>query len=500
MLSCIGCGAPDYDPLSLEWARHIQANPGGFEGMSQKAFKASNKAYKLEQTAYQLYKKKQDQHAVKKYEAALKLYASGRLYFRFGNSLSNIRRFKDAIRAYRIATKLGYKRDGVVSYNTACALSRMGKTGEAYIALKKAVQDGYVAFRFMKSDPDLKNMWKTLSWKNVKKELDTIYKEKYLAVDKQLALEKAIMGGKLKYVKWVYKHNPGLKLPDGSRNSLFLHALTNNRMPLVHFMINNMLDLKKKSKAWGPTPPVIAAIHAGHPKIALLLFTKGVDPNTEGHHPDQLNTISVLQMASEKGQNEVVRYCLKKGVNPNIARDKAGTTAIARAAMNGHLDTVKLLLEAGADPNQSDYFGASAYQAALKNRALLKILTDWEAKSAKKDSIKRFRTLFLQEIANKKLTSNKKGYTMGGEVLNHSIIFTPEINFSETGMGKYAIYTTRTDSRKESLEETGNFRLNNASIRFLNRASYIINWRHSRFKIISKTRLSIGKTVYIIRK
>jgi len=58
-----------------------------------------------------------------------------------------------------------------------------------------------------------------------------------------------------------------------------------------------------------------------------------------------------LLLASESGDADKVRALLKAGVSPDATRN-TGATALSYAVMGRHLEVVKVLLEARADPNR----------------------------------------------------------------------------------------------------------------------------------------------------
>ena len=72
------------------------------------------------------------------------------------------------------------------------------------------------------------------------------------------------------------------------------------------------------------------------------LLQKPLDPNGEG-----------LLLAAKEGHLEVVRLLLEAGADKDAA-DTDSWTALSTAADNGHLEVVRLLLEAGADKDAAE--------------------------------------------------------------------------------------------------------------------------------------------------
>lgn len=92
----------------------------------------------------------------------------------------------------------------------------------------------------------------------------------------------------------------------------------------------------------GVTPLWSAALN-GNAEIVKLLLDKGANPNvalTAGETP--------LMVAARAGKAEVVSMLLAKGANPN-ARATRGQTALMWAASQKHAATVRVLLEGKAD-------------------------------------------------------------------------------------------------------------------------------------------------------
>ena len=59
---------------------------------------------------------------------------------------------------------------------------------------------------------------------------------------------------------------------------------------------------------------------------------------------------------TRKGHTETVKLLLDKGADVNMKTDN-GETALIEASENGHIEVVKLLLDKGADVNAKDNYG-----------------------------------------------------------------------------------------------------------------------------------------------
>jgi len=75
------------------------------------------------------------------------------------------------------------------------------------------------------------------------------------------------------------------------------------------------------------------------------------------------------------GSPKCVRMLLAAGAKVDAA-DRIGRTPLAWAASNNNVETAKLLLDAGADPNREDNEGGSPYAAAYDNKPQVKALLE----------------------------------------------------------------------------------------------------------------------------
>lgn len=98
----------------------------------------------------------------------------------------------------------------------------------------------------------------------------------------------------------------------------------------------------------------------GWPESAALLLERGAEVDAFGRG---WMTGTALHSATSRLQSDVVRILLEAGANPDV-RQSAGWTPLHAAAMNGDLTSVELLLAAGADPHATNDEGRSVSELA----------------------------------------------------------------------------------------------------------------------------------------
>ena len=92
--------------------------------------------------------------------------------------------------------------------------------------------------------------------------------------------------------------------------------------------------------------PLHTASRSGNFHIAQLLLNKGADVNARNAD----NQTPLALASAENGGVEVLCLLIESGADLNSSDDK-GWTSLCSASRFGHLDTVRLLLDYGADPN-----------------------------------------------------------------------------------------------------------------------------------------------------
>lgn len=109
----------------------------------------------------------------------------------------------------------------------------------------------------------------------------------------------------------------------------------------------------------------------------------GNDQEPEYARAEQVELIA----AAGRDDFKAVSDLLTKGVNPNLSADQWGDRALSRAVVNGNVEMVRILLDAGADPELKGRgftpLGMAALQGHVQiTRQLLKAGADVNRKSS----------------------------------------------------------------------------------------------------------------------
>ena len=128
---------------------------------------------------------------------------------------------------------------------------------------------------------------------------------------------------------------------------------------LASGMSANMLDV-------GGTPLLVTAAERGATRVLKTLLVHGADPNVRDINPGHQTP---LHFSASNFDVESIRALLDRGADVN-ARDDFGRTPLLLAAATTDRDTVKYLIDRGADINWRAYDGRTALSIAIANRDL----------------------------------------------------------------------------------------------------------------------------------
>jgi ankyrin repeat protein len=106
--------------------------------------------------------------------------------------------------------------------------------------------------------------------------------------------------------------------------------------------------------------PLHLAAFFGHPSIAAMLIANRADPNSVARNA---MAVCPLHSAAANRSCETVRLLLEHGANPNT-KQHGGWTALHAAALHNDLNMIRLLLDHGADPHVKSDEGQTAADLA----------------------------------------------------------------------------------------------------------------------------------------
>ncbi len=174
------------------------------------------------------------------------------------------------------------------------------------------------------------------------------------------------------------------------RTALHL-ACTEGHAEVAELLLVNNAD-PAALDSFGRTP-VDDAIINGHRNILRVLRQYGAEipKHLMGAHSDSNHQLGLdLVENAAKGRINAVSKCLHNGANPNFL-DYDKRTALHVAAVEGHIEIVEVLLQAGADATIRDRWGATPRREALKEHrtAVVDELDNWEKRMAEKNASSR---------------------------------------------------------------------------------------------------------------
>jgi len=193
--------------------------------------------------------------------------------------------------------------------------------------------------------------------------------------------------------RWLLDHGADPNLPWGNDGEAPLHVAARRwDVPMVEALVEHGADVSRR-RTDGATPHQLAELHGNHAIAEWLLEHGAVDELSPleryiaacaradraaaesmlGAHRDLRSQLLpehhlMLHRPAESGNAAVLETMLSGGFQTD-ARDKDNVTPLHRAAMGGHVEAVRVLLNHGADVNAQDgMFSASPLVWAVEGR------------------------------------------------------------------------------------------------------------------------------------
>jgi ankyrin repeat protein len=159
--------------------------------------------------------------------------------------------------------------------------------------------------------------------------------------------------------------NPTASTTSNTAEALpILHMACNNQSVAgVTYILSIGKDPNEKTAVEEWTPLWIAACH-GNLELARLLLDAGADVNATTR-----KGLTALREAALIGATEIVQLLLERGADPEIMPLEFQDPPLLAAASRSHTETVKLLLDVGANVNAQQSGGWSALHYALLHKS-----------------------------------------------------------------------------------------------------------------------------------
>ncbi|XP_036378535.1 cyclin-dependent kinase 4 inhibitor C [Megalops cyprinoides] len=150
-------------------------------------------------------------------------------------------------------------------------------------------------------------------------------------------------------------------MADSSEANRLASASARGDLTEVEVILQNGADVNEKN-AFGRT--ALQVMKLGNPAIAEALLKANADPNVR----DPLGGLTVLHDTARDGYADTLRVLVEYGADVNML-DNEGNLPLHLAAREGNLDVVKFLIQRTTDPSRRNVKGKTAYDlATMHNR------------------------------------------------------------------------------------------------------------------------------------
>ena len=175
------------------------------------------------------------------------------------------------------------------------------------------------------------------------------------------AIEK---GNPTQAAEWL-KKGANIDAPNAEGYTPLMVAAQTTNLQIAQFLVEAGANPNIRNR-YGETAIMLASYH-GQTDMVRLLHLKGADIHHDGWNP--------LLYAAFNGHLDTIRWLLDSHVNINATSDN-GTTPLMMAVRGNHRDAVALLLSKGADPAIKNEQGDNALIWAEKrdHQSIVKLL------------------------------------------------------------------------------------------------------------------------------
>jgi ankyrin repeat protein len=162
-------------------------------------------------------------------------------------------------------------------------------------------------------------------------------------------------------------------------NRNLFEAISNGDLGALSSAIRHGADLNNAKNDDGETALTVVS-YKGNRDMINKLLESGADINAKNGNGDT----ALMYVLNMNPDQEVVNLLVNKTKDLNVKGDE-GDTALIRAAKQGNKDTVRLLIEKGADPTAEDANGKLASECTTDGEIsamLIEAEKSWKGKKA----------------------------------------------------------------------------------------------------------------------
>nr|XP_023503260.1 ankyrin repeat domain-containing protein 29 isoform X7 [Equus caballus] len=169
-------------------------------------------------------------------------------------------------------------------------------------------------------------------------------------------------------VRFLFEFGASTEFRTKDGGTALLAASQYGHMRVVETLLKHGANIH--DQLYDGTAPLWIASQMGHSEVVRVMLLRGADRDAARN-----DGTTALLKAANKGYNDVIKELLK--FSPTLGILKNGTSALHAAVLSGNIKTVRLLLEAGADPALRNK--ANELPAELtKNEHILRLLRSKE--------------------------------------------------------------------------------------------------------------------------
>ncbi len=146
-------------------------------------------------------------------------------------------------------------------------------------------------------------------------------------------------------------------------HSPLYYAVLSGRKDVVDLLLSN--GANPNAEGVGQTTPLYVAAGQGNLAIVKDLVAAGADMKARANHG-----ASALFAAADSGNPEIINLLLAAGNDPNARLTNTPNTVLCNACIKGNLQTVKILLDHGAQIEARGFSGRTPLSYATSNAHL----------------------------------------------------------------------------------------------------------------------------------